>query len=139
MALGTIGIGFLTTIIAAPVVIACEGAALGAGVLSLIGGQVNKKLNLKAEKHEKIKVLADSKLNTISEYISKALVDGNIDDNEYEMILRELEKFQVMLEQIRTKSKSEIDEQTKTSLINQGREEAIKTFQNMFNKNAKHV
>ena len=35
---------------------------MGAGFLSVIGGQVNKKLMLKAEKHEKIKVLADSKL-----------------------------------------------------------------------------
>ena len=59
--LGAVGIGFLTTIIAAPVVIACEGIALGAGLFSVIGGQVNKKLALKAEKHEKNKVLADSK------------------------------------------------------------------------------
>ena len=70
--LGPIGIGFLTTIIAVPVIIACKGIALGAGFLSVIGGQVNKKLILKAEKHEKIKMLADSKLNTINDYISKA-------------------------------------------------------------------
>ena len=80
--LGAIGIGFLTTIIAAPVVIASEVIALGAGLLSVIGGQVNKNLNLKAEKHEKIKVLADSKLNTINDYISKALIDGDISEKE---------------------------------------------------------
>ena len=78
------GIGFLTTIIAAPVVIACEGIALGAGLLSVIGGQVNQKIILKAEKHVKIKVLADSKLNTINDYISKALIDGDISDKEYD-------------------------------------------------------
>ena len=39
-----------------------------------------------------------------------------------------------MLEQIRTKVRGQIDEQTKESLINQGREEAIKSFQNMFKK-----
>ena len=132
--LGAVGIGFLTTIIAAPVVIACEGIALGAGLLSVIGGQVNKKLILKAEKHEKIKVLADSKLNTIDDYTSKALIDGDISDEEFKLILNELEKFQVMLEQIRTKVRGQIDEQTKESLINQGREEAIKSFQNMFKK-----
>ena len=128
--LGAIGIGFLSTIIAALVVIACEGIALGAGFLSVIGGQVNKKLILKAEKHEKIKVLADSKLNTINDYIPKALIGGDINDKEYELIL----EFQLMFEQIRTKVRGQIDEQTKESLINQGREEAIKSFQNMFKK-----
>ena len=58
IALGVVGIGFLSTIAAAPVAIACEGVAIGAGFLSIVGGQVNKKLALKAEKHEKIKVLA---------------------------------------------------------------------------------
>ena len=132
--LDAIGIGFLTTIIAAPVVIACAGIGLGAGFLSVIGGQVSKKLILKAEKHEKIKVLADSKLNTINDYISKALIDGDISDKEYELVLNELEKFKLMLEQIRTKVRGQIDEQTKESLINQGRKEAIKSFQNMFSK-----
>ena len=135
IALGTIGLGFLTTIVAAPVVIACESVALRAGFLSIVGGQVKKKLSLKAEKHEKIKVLAESKLNTISDYISKALKDGSISNNEYELILGELEKFKSMLEEIRTKVRGQIDEVTKESLINQGREEAIKTFQNIFRKN----
>ena len=87
--LGAVGIGFLTTIIAAPVVIACEGIGLGAGLLSVIGGQVNKKIILKAEKHEKIKVLADSKLNTTNYYISKALIDGDISNEEFKLILNE--------------------------------------------------
>ncbi|KAH3844580.1 hypothetical protein DPMN_086839 [Dreissena polymorpha] len=54
MVLGAAGIGVLSTIIAAPVVIAMEGAAIGIGLLSIIGGQTNKKLLMKAEKHEKI-------------------------------------------------------------------------------------
>ena len=95
---------------------------------------MNKKLALKAEKHEKIKVLADSKLNTINDYISKALIDGDISNEEFKLILSELEKFQVMLEKIRSKVRGQIDKQTKESLINQGREEAIKSFQYMFEK-----
>ena len=81
-----------------------------------------------------IKVLADSKLNTISDYISKALKDGLKRKNEYELILGELQKFKFMLEDIRTKVRGQIDEVTKESLISQGREEAIKTFQNIFKK-----
>ena len=134
IALGTIRLGFLTTTIAAPVVIACESVALGAGFLSIVGGQVNKKLSLKSEKHEKIKVLADLELNTISNYISKALKDGFISKKEYELILGELQKFKSILEDIRTKVRGQIDEVTKESLISQGREEVSKTFQNIFKK-----
>ena len=52
-----------------------EGAGLVAGAWSRIGGEVNKKLTEKAEKHEKLETLADAKLNTVSAYISKALKD----------------------------------------------------------------
>ena len=134
IALGVVGIGFLSTIAAAPVAIACEGVAIGAGFLSIVGGQVNKKLALKAEKHEKIKVLAESKLNTINSYISKALVDDIVSDSEYELILSELQKFKEMMREIRDKTKIGIDEITKESLINKGREEAINAFNNMFKK-----
>ena len=134
IALGVVGIGFLSTIAAAPVAIACEGVAIGAGFLSIVGGQVNKKLALKAEKHEKVKVLAESKLNTISSYISKALIDDIVSDSEYELILSELQKFKEMMKEIRAKTKIEIDEITKESLINKGREDAINAFNNMFKK-----
>ena len=137
IALGVVGIGFLSTIAAAPVAIACEGVAIGAGFLSIVGGQVNKKLALKAEKHEKVKVLAESKLNTISSYISKALIDDIVSDSEYELILSELQKFKEMMKEIRAKTKIEIDEITKESLINKGREDAINAFNNMFAKPAK--
>ena len=136
IALGVTGIGFLSTIAAAPVAIACEGVAIGAGFLSIVGGQVNKKLALKAEKHEKIKVLAESKLNTINSYISKALVDGIVSDSEYELILSELQKFKELMREIRDKTKIGIDEITKESLINKGREDAINAFNNMFAKPA---
>ncbi|KAH3870921.1 hypothetical protein DPMN_034113 [Dreissena polymorpha] len=57
MVLGATGIRVLSTIIAAPVAIAMEGSALGLGLLSIVGGQTNKKLSMKAEKHEKIQTL----------------------------------------------------------------------------------
>ena len=135
VALGVVGIGFLSTIAAAPVAIACEGVA-SAGFLSIVGGQVNKKLALKADKHEKVKVLAESKLNTINSHISKALIDSIVSDSEYELILSELQKFKEMMKEIKAKTKIDIDEITKESLINKGREDAINAFNNMF-KNSK--
>lgn len=134
MGLGAAGIGVLSTIIAAPVAIALEGVALGTGLLSIVGGQTNKKLTMKAEKHEKIKTLADAKLNTISDHISKALTDDQISDEEYSLILSELDKFHQMKEEIRSKIRVSIDEETKQSLIAKGREDAIASFQNMFGK-----
>lgn len=134
MGLGVAGIGVLSTIIAAPIAIAMEGAALGAGLLSIIGTQVNKKLMLKAEKHEKIKVLAEAKLNTISDHISKALIDGVIDDSEYSLILSEVDKFKEMKTDINLKVKTVIDEETKKSLIEQGRADTLKNFQEMFGR-----
>jgi hypothetical protein len=134
MGLGISGVGILATIVAAPIAIAMEAVALGVGAISIIGGQVNRKLILKAEKHEKIKTLADAKLNTISNHISKALIDDHISDEEYSLILGELEKFKQMKEEIRSKIKIGIDEQTKQSLINQGRQEQIESFQTVFSK-----
>jgi hypothetical protein len=46
-----------------------EGAAPGAGAGSRIGGQVNKKLTVKAEKHETLETLAYAKLNKVSAHI----------------------------------------------------------------------
>jgi hypothetical protein len=123
MGLGVVGVGLLSTIIAAPIVIAMEATALGTGVLGIIGKRVSKKLALKAEKHEKIKTLADAKLNTISDYISKSLKDDHISDEEYSLILSEFEKFNIMKEEIRSKIKVGIGEETKPSLISQGRED----------------
>jgi hypothetical protein len=134
MGLGAAGIAVLSTIIVAPIAIAMEAVAISAGVISIVGGQVNKMLALKAEKHLKIKTLADAKLNTISDHISKALKDNIISDEEYSLILGELEKFNIMKEEIRSKIKIGIDVETKQSLINQGREDAIKSFQTMFGK-----
>ena len=134
VALRVVGIGVLSTIATAPVAIACEGVAIGAGFLSIVGGQVNKKLVLKAENHEKVKKLAESKLNTINSHISKALMDRVVSNSEYELVLSELQKFKDLMKEIRTKTKIDIDEITKESLINKGREDAINAFNKMFKK-----
>ena len=136
MGLGTAGIGLLSTIVAAPMVIAMEGAAIGAGLLGIVGGQVNKRLMQKAEKHEKIKMLAEAKLSTISDLISKALSDNTISDGEFALILAELTKYRQLKEEVRSTTKHTIDEETRSSLINQGREEAMNSVKRLFDKNS---
>src|ERR1043165_8254498 len=105
-----------------------QGVAVGAGVFSVIGPVINRKFTLKAEKHEKIKTLAEAKLNTISDYISNALEDDHISDEEYSLILNELVKFNEMKEEIRSKIKVSINEEA------ENRETMIESFKNVFGK-----
>ena len=134
LGIGVAGVGLLSTIIAAPLVIALEGVSLGMGLLSIIGNQIIRKLNKKSEKHSNIMILADSKINTISSHISKALSDNEISDDEFKLILDELDKFNKMKREIRLKLTAELDEETKQSLINQGREQMQSKFENMIMK-----
>src|SRR6218665_2413917 len=105
MGLNSSELGVLTTVIVAPAIAIATGTPVGVGLLIIIGGQISKELVLKVAKHEKIKTLAEAKLNTISSLISKALVDDNVSDEEYPLILNEFVKFNEMKEAIRIKSK----------------------------------
>jgi hypothetical protein len=124
--LGTAGVALLTTVIATPVVIAMEAVALGTGATSVMFNLVcDKVLSIKARKQIRIMMLAESKINTISDHISKALKDKHVSD-EFSLILSELTKFSQMKDEIRTKTK--IDDETKQSLIKQGKEQAVEPF-----------
>ena len=131
--LGTAGVALLTTVIATPIVIAMEGAALSAGGFSVASNLIcDKVLSAKTKKHLQVMTLAESKLNTINDHISKALKDGYISDDEFTLILSELDKFYKMRDEIRSKTTTKIDDDTKKSLILEGKNKAIEEFQNMF-------
>ena len=125
---GAGGIGLLSTIVAAPAVIAIEGVALFTGLLSIIGKYSVKKSTSKAEKHEKIKTIASAKLDTISSHIPKALSDNKVTDEEFRLILGELEKYKVMKEEVRAKTKKKIATETEESLIERGRQDCVSPF-----------
>ena len=76
-------------------------------------------------------MLAESKLNTTNDHISKALKDGYISDEEFTLILSQLDKFYNMRDEIRSKT-TKTDAETKESLIMEGKNKAIEDFQNMF-------
>ena len=132
MGLGAAGIEVISTIIAAPIAITIEAAALDTGLMLNVASQTSKRLSMKAEKHEQIETLADAKLNTISYHISKSLIDNHISDEELLLILSELDKIKQMKEGIKSKINLEIDEEMKQSLIAKGRENTIASFQTMF-------
>ena len=121
----------LTTGIGIPisVVLASTGLLLGLG--SGIIHKTQKIFDSKAKKHDKIKTLAESKLDTISGLVSKAVKDSHIDHQEYQLILKEVEHYRTMKEEIRTKSKKTTDAITaeqREEILKQGREEGQQAF-----------
>ena len=96
-----------TSIIGAPVGIASASFTL---IFSLTTGIVKKLLNItrnKKKKHDKVLMLAKSKLNSIETLVSQALIDMEISHKEYIVILKEKAKYEKMKENLR----SEIDKQ----------------------------
>ena len=129
MGMGIGGVGLLTTVIAAPVVLGLEIAALGCGLLGVAGKFIGRRLSVKAKKHDEVRVLAESKLNTIADHVSRALTDGQISDEEFRLIIDEAQKYTQMKADIRTGAQKAhaavtLNEETKNSLIQQGRDEA---------------
>jgi hypothetical protein len=102
------GLSLLVTIVSTPIVIVLEGVGLTMGGVALIASLVNKKLFKKLEKHEKIMILAISKLDTINDLVSKAIDDKIIDHNEFKLILAEKEKYIELKNTIRHNTRNEL-------------------------------
>ena len=107
--LGITGVSLLSTIVASPAVIGMEALSIVMGLILVVGNRSIKNMSLKIEKHEKIAMLAVSTLNTISSFISKALADDSISDEEYSLILLEFETLTRMKEDLRIKSKTSLE------------------------------
>jgi len=114
--------GLLTNIITIPL-------AAVLGLLGISGKLVGRKLQVKVKKHDKIRMLAASKLNTITDHVSRALRDGTISDDEFRLILDEVDKYSTMKAEIRSNAHKfhqavKIDEEAKNELIKRARQEA---------------
>ena len=91
--LGGLGTGLLVTVIAAPIVPIILGVAAGCGLLSAGSKIANSRLRLKCLKHSKIRVLAESKLNSVACIVSKALEDAEINHDEFSLVVREVQSY----------------------------------------------
>ena len=92
------GIG---VVVAAPL----AGVSAVLGAISAVSTGLRKHFTQKVAKHENTVTLAQSKLNSVSELVSKALVDGAISDQEFSLIIREIEKYHEMKAEIRQRTK----------------------------------
>jgi hypothetical protein len=124
-------IATLTTGVGLPVSIILASSGLLLGIGSAVIHKTQKIFESKAKKHDKIKTLAEAKLDTISSLVSKAIVDAHISHIEYQFILNEATHYREMKQQIRTKSKRVVDAITaeqRETILAEGREQAKQDF-----------
>ena len=124
VATGSISIASFATVIGAPAGII--GASCGF-TFSITSGFVKKFLKTirnKKKKHNKIVMLARSKLNSIASKISKALMDNEISHEDFETIINEEKKYRELKERIRMMNSQRSDVE-KISLIEKGKKIGI--------------
>ena len=125
----------LATGIGSPIALGLGISGAATGAISLLGNIAVKKTTIKAEKHLKIKVLASAKLDTIASHISKARMDNYISDEEFKLIMEELNKYKAMKEEIRSNTKKKLKTEEEETLIEKGRQEARESFRKLVEKN----
>ena len=125
----------LSTGVGAPFALALGISGVVTGAVSLIGNIFSKKATTKAEKHLKIKTLAMAKLDTIASHISKALTDDFISNEEFNLIMEEMNKYKALKEDIRNNTKKKLKTEEEESLIEKGRQEARESFRKLVEKN----
>ena len=129
------GAVLLGTGVGSPFALALGITGVVTGAISLIGNIFSKKATTKAEKHLKIKTLAAAKLDTIASHISKALTDDFISNEEFNLIMEEMNKYKTLKEEIRNNTKKKLKAEEEKSLIEKGRQEARESFRKLVEKN----
>ena len=99
------GAVLLASGVAAPIALGIGISGVVTGAISLFGNIAVRKTTIRGEKHLKIKMLASSKLDTVASHISKALMDDHISDEEFKLIMEELNKYKAMKEEIRNNTR----------------------------------
>ena len=133
------GAVLLSTGVGGPFALALGISGIVTGAISLIGNIFSKKATTKAEKHLKIKTLAMAKLDTIASHVSKAMMDDFISDEEFKLIMEEMEKYKALKEEVRNNTKKKLKTEEEESLIERGRQEARESFRRLVEKNNKTI
>ena len=115
--------------ITVPIMLPLEIAAVVCGGLGMCVKLIRRKLMTKTQKHCNVQTIAESKLNSIKDIVSKSLQDGEISGDEFKMVLNEMEKYSELKQEIKTTKNTEITDEEKKKLIEQGRMEAMNTIQ----------
>ena len=138
MAAGGTGGVLLFTGVGAPIsaVLAIGGVVIGG--ITIISNFYSRKARTKGEKHLKISERAITKLDTIASHISKSLMDDFVSNEEFNIILEEVNKYKVLKEEIRNNNKKKLKKEEEESLIEKGRQEATNSFRKLVETNNKY-
>ena len=121
---GSISIASFATVIGAPVGIISASFSLAFSISTGIIKKLLKTTRNKKKKHNKIVMLARSKLNSIESKISEALMDNEISHEDFETIINEEKKYRELKESIRMMNSQRSDAE-KVSLIEEGKKIGI--------------
>ena len=106
---GSNSIASFTTLIEAPAGIIRASCGLTFSITSEFVKKILKTIKNKNKKHNKIVMLARSKLNSIESKISEALINNEISHEDFMTILNEEKKYQDLKESIRIKTSQRSD------------------------------
>ena len=98
---GSISIASFATVIGAPVGIISASFSLAFSISTGIIKKLLKTTRNKKKKHNKIVMLARSKLNSIESKISEALINNEISHEDFMTIINEEKKYRELKESIR--------------------------------------
>ena len=114
-----------------PVGITLNGTSLPLSLATVITRKSFKIFTINQEKHDAIKLLAQSKLDSITDIILQAMQDGDISSIEFHKVLEEVEKHRKLKADIRNQVKAKVRQITKEQreeLHEKGRKEGKEDF-----------
>ena len=117
---GSISIASFATVIGAPVGIVSASFTLAFSISTGIIKKLLKTTRNKKKKHNKIVMLARSKLNSIESKISEALINNEISHEDFMTIINEEKKYRELKESIRMMNNQRSDVE-KINLIEEGK------------------
>ena len=105
---GSTSIAAFASGVAIPIGIILTGTSLLLSIATTVTQKSLSAINVKQKKHEEIRLLAQTKLESIQDIISKALTDGRVSDLKFERILSELERYRMLKQEVRHKAKKRL-------------------------------
>ena len=91
-----------------PVGITLSGTSLLLSLATVITRKSFKTFTIKQEKHDAIKLLAQSKFDSMTDIISQAMQNRDISSIEFHKVLQEVEKYRKLKSNIRNQVKAKI-------------------------------
>ena len=131
MITGVIWIAAFASGVGLPLGLALSGTSLLLSLATVITRKSSKTFTMQQEKHDTIKLLAQSKLDSIADIILQAMQDGDISPIEFDKVLQEVEKFRKLKADIRNQSKAkvkQIPKEQRDELLEQERKEGKEDF-----------